>query len=398
MLHEQILEDADILSVFFEECNVAYLITDESLCIRRIYDPARLLSPVSVLVEGANLLQLAPELFGNEQILTDISNGKEKRIQIDLVNRVDENGDTHYLRILLRPRFLKGDSIAGGLMCLIEDVTDVGRIQQGLMQSRNELLLLRDALDAKNRELTASNLELRKQIEMNTSFVSIAAHELRTPLAIIRGYADMLLDEALGGLVEPQREGLTILRESADRLLEIVTNLLDLARLEAGRIELVMQPLDLGALVQATAREFRPLFQNANQQLTVIIAPDLPAALCDETRAFQILGNLLSNASKYTPRDGQIDLRVDLMQESGEIQVSVHDNGIGIPADEQARMGDLFFRARTADMISTYGVGMGLNITRSLVQLHGGRFWFESEEGNGSTFYATFLLANPTES
>lgn len=397
MLHNSIPEDVEVLSAFFEECKVAYFITDEALRIRRVYDPASLLSPVSALIEGTDLLQLAPELFGNETVLADIASGKEKRIQIDLVNRIDENGDTHYLRILLRTRFLNGSNIAGGLLCLVEDVTDVGRIQQGLMQSRNELLLLRDALDTKNRELTASNLELRKQIEMNTSFVSIAAHELRTPLAIIRGYADMLLDEVLGGLVEPQREGLTILRESADRLLEIVTNLLDLARLEAGRIELVMQPLDLGALIQATAREFRPLFRNADQQLTVTISPDLPAALCDETRAFQILGNLLSNASKYTPRGGQIGLRADLMEQTGEIQVSVHDNGIGIPADEQARMGDLFFRARTADLVSTYGVGMGLNITRSLVQLHGGRFWFESEEGHGSTFYATFLLANPTE-
>lgn len=213
----------------------------------------------------------------------------------------------------------------------------------------------------------------------------------------MRGYADMLLDEAFGGLAEAQRHALTTLYQSVDRLLGIVNNLLDMARLEAGRIELVMQPVDLEAMVRAAAKEYRPLFEAAQQRLVVTMSPDLPAALCDETRVFQILGNLLSNASKYTPQGGQVELGVGLIDAPGELVVSVRDNGVGIPLDQQEELGRLFFRARTANLINTQGAGMGLNITRSLVQLHGGRFWFESVEGQGSTFYVTFLMASQPE-
>jgi signal transduction histidine kinase len=222
----------------------------------------------------------------------------------------------------------------------------------------------------------------------------MAAHELRTPLAIMRGYADMLLEEALGAINSSQRESLLTLRRGADRLLEVVNNLLDLTRLEAGRMELVMQPQDLAALVQAAAREFRPLFETACQRFDVAVAPDLPAVLADETRVFQILSNLLSNASKYTPAGGLIELRACLAESPDELEVFVRDTGVGIPADEQDRLGSLFFRARTANQVDARGVGLGLYITNSLVQLHGGRLWFESQEGVGSTFHATFLLAN----
>jgi signal transduction histidine kinase len=277
---------------------------------------------------------------------------------------------------------------------LVEDISVMGEMQQRLMQSRNELRLLADAVERRNRDLVAANLELRKLADVKTTFVSMAAHELRTPLAIMRGYADMLLEEALGAINSSQRESLLTLRRGADRLLEVVNNLLDLTRLEAGRMELVMQPQDLAALVQAAAREFRPLFETACQRFDVAVAPDLPAVLADETRVFQILSNLLSNASKYTPAGGLIELRACLAESPDELEVFVRDTGVGIPADEQDRLGSLFFRARTANQVDARGVGLGLYITNSLVQLHGGRLWFESQEGVGSTFHATFLLAN----
>ena len=150
-----------------------------------------------------------------------------------------------------------------------------------------------------------------------------------------------------------------------------------------------------GSIYQAS--QYRPLFEAAGQQLVVSAESDLPAALLDEARAFQILGNLLSNASRYTPLGGRVDVRLQLAETPDELLVIVRDNGVGIPADEQDRLGDLFFRARTANLVSARGAGLGLFITNSLVQLHGGRLWFESVEGQGTAFYVTFLLANPLE-
>ena len=398
MAPDTLLINPDILPAIMAEHRLAYAVTNDALVVREIFDPVRLIAADPDAAIGRSLTELAPELVGSEDVLDAIASGRQARFELEMVNRTDWGGvrGSLHLRLLLKP----GQDHGGqphSILFLVEDMTQVGQMQQRMMQSRNELLLLKDALDNKNRALVAANLELHKLADMKTTFVSIAAHELRTPLAIIRGYSDMLLDEAFGNLVEPQRDALALMRHSTDRLLEIVTNLLDLTRLEAGRIELVMQPLDIGALVRATAREFGPLFDGAQQRLVVTAPSDLPAALCDETRAFQILGNLLSNASKYTPAGGQIELRVGLAATPGELMVSVTDNGVGIPLDEQNRLGTLFFRARTANLTSAHGVGLGLYITTSLVQLHGGRLWFDSREGEGSTFYVTFLLADAAE-
>ncbi|MER2597977.1 MAG: HAMP domain-containing sensor histidine kinase [Caldilineales bacterium] len=396
MRTDQLLHEYGLLNSILEDRRLAYFITDSTLKIEHVFDPHCLISSAGQAVVGVDLLELAPELIGSESELYHLSHNIASPLRINFLNRSSDDERNLYLCVTVKSRQQVSPD-EKGVIYLAKDVTEMGKMQQGLMQSHNNLLLLQETLDNKTRELTASNREMRKLVEMNNSFVSIAAHELRTPLSIIRGYADMLLEEALGELAEPQRDGLTILRQSADRLMEIVTNLLDLARLEAGRIELVMQPLDLGALVQATAKEFRPLFEAAQQQLTVRVAPNLPAALCDETRAFQILGNLLSNASKYTARGGKIELDVRPASTGAELQIAVSDNGIGIPEAEQDRMGHLFFRASTVSQVNAYGVGMGLNITKSLVQLHGGRFWFSSREGHGSTFYVTFLVSNLLE-
>ncbi len=396
MLFDELRLHPEALPLILEERTLAYLVTDGALRVRHIYDPAHLIVASDEPVVDNALVNLVPELAGNEDALRAISAGQQGLIRLEMVNRVDAAGKPRYHRLLVQPR-QPGGGQPLGVVYLVEDVTEAGEMQQRLMQSRNELLLLRDALDSNNRQLAAANLELRKVADMKSTFVSIAAHELRTPLAIIRGYADMLLDEGFGTLAQPQREGLVILRKSTDRLLEIVNNLLDLARLEAGRIELVMQALDLGALVCATAREFHPLFEASQQRLSIKVAPDLPAALCDETRVFQILGNLLSNASKYTPQGGEIEMSAALADQPGELVVAVRDNGVGIPLDEQERLGSLFFRARTADLINAHGVGLGLHIATSLVELHGGRLWFQSSEGQGSTFYVTFLMASLPE-
>jgi signal transduction histidine kinase len=263
-----------------------------------------------------------------------------------------------------------------------------------LAQQRNELRLLRDQLARQNLELAATNTELRRLDELKSSFVSIAAHELRTPLTLIRGYGEMLLDGDLGPLADKQRDCLEIIERNASRLLTITSELLDVTRIETGRVELVLKPVDLPTLLEVLATEFGPELEARVQRLTLCAPPDLPPALCDETRAAQIIANLLSNASKYTPPGGLITVRVALAEEAGFLQISVADNGVGISADDQAKLFNRFFRAESSQLGEAKGTGLGLHITRALVELHGGRIWFESELGQGSTFYVTFPLAD----
>jgi signal transduction histidine kinase len=413
MTFDELTSSLGFLAKVFEGRNLALAVTDDQLRVLYLYDPERLTDSQSVPGDSPFLSDIAPELIGYESALDELMTGRVDKLEIEMFSREVDAGATRYLRMLLRsrPAVALSPAIRGGdggrsssapqpdaaqergVIMLLEDITPIGEMQQRLMQSSNELLLLTGALDRKNRELAAANQELRKLDDVKTTFVSMTAHELRTPLAVMRGYADMLLDEALGDLNDAQCESLRTIRRAADRLLEVVNNLLDLTRLEAGRMELLMHPLDLGALVQAAAREFRPLFAAGNQRFRVRAPAGMPAVLADETKVFQILSNLLSNAAKYTPPGGVVDLAVDYASAAGELQVSVRDNGVGIPADEQDRLGSLFFRARTANQVDARGVGLGLYITNSLVQLHGGRLWFESQEGRGSTFFVTFLQA-----
>lgn len=382
----------DVMTAILDERRLVHAIADDALRVVQFVDQVgHFVAAEGDIAPGQLLVDLVPELVGHEAALADLAAGRVDRLEFPMFSRSSADGPARYYRMLLRHRQSSGGR---GIVLLAEDITSVGEMQQRLMQSRNEMLLLSDALDRKNRDLAAANQELRKLADIKNTFVSMAAHELRTPLAVMHGYADMLLDGGLGELNSAQRDSLLTLRRGADRLLEVVNNLLDLTRLEAGRLELVMQPQELGALVRTAAREFRPLFESAHQRFKVVIAHDLPAILGDETRVFQILSNLLSNASKYTPAGGLIELRAGPAAAPGELQVSVRDTGVGIPADEQHRLGNLFFRARTANQVDARGVGLGLYITMSLVQLHGGRLWFESTEGLGSIFYVTFLLAN----
>lgn len=400
------------LVAILDERGPAIALADDRLVVLHLHDPELLLGAPIDLSDGPSLLELVPELIGYESALDELLTGRAGWLHLPLIGRSTAAGGTRYLRLSVLPNSAPADDLdakAGqdgphtaapaplGLIFLLEDVTPFGEMQQRLMQSRNELALLSDELDSANRNLMAANQELRKQVSARTTFVSMAAHELRTPLAVMHGYADLLLGEVLGPLNDGQRESLLTLRHGSDRLLEMVNHLLDLTRLEAGRMELVLNPLDLGALVQTVARELSQLFQVRDQQLVVQVAHGLPAALADETKVFQILNNLLSNASKYTPVGGQIELSVGLADAAGELLVTVRDTGVGVPADELERLGTLFFRARTANQIDTRGVGLGLYITAALVQLHGGRFWFESQEGLGSVFYVTFLQADADE-
>lgn len=386
--------DSTVAQLILQDRKIAYVITDPNLTILEVSDEANILPAGYQTSLGCSLLDLNPELIGSEEALADVLAGELPRFELAWVNRETAAGQTIYLTLVELPHRDQEGRITG-LIHLVEDVTEVGGLNQWLAQQRNELRLLRDQLARQNLELAAANAELQRLDELKSMFVSIAAHELRTPLTLIRGYGEMLLDGDLGPLADTQRDCLEIIERSASRLLTITGELLDVTRIETGRIELVLKPIDLPTLVRALAAEFDPELEARSQRLTLRIPSGLPPALGDETRAAQIIGNLLSNASKFTPQQGGlITVDVALAEEAGFLQVSVADNGVGISADDQAKLFSRFFRAASPQPTETKGAGLGLHITRALVELHGGRIWFESELGRGSTFHVTFPAAD----
>ena len=383
--------DPTIIEAILQDRNIAYAIADRKLNVVALGGEVELISASRIRGEYT-LFDLTPELVGNEATLADILAGRLPRFELAWVNRDRADGSTAYLTMVELPYKDHTGQIVG-IVHLVDDLTEMGALKQHLAQQRNELRLLRDELTRQNLELEVAITELQELDELKSRFVSVAAHELRTPLTSISGYLEVLLDEELSPLTTDQREYIEIVRRSTDRMLNIVTNLLDVTRIEAGRIELVLQPAELPKLVDIVAAEIKPQLEAKANQLQVHTASDLPPALCDKNRAIQIIENLLSNAAKYTPREGRITVKTAPAAEEGFLEIAVMDNGVGIPTEDQAKIFSRFFRTRSAAAIGASGAGLGLYITRGLVELHGGRIWFESKLGQGSTFHVTFPIA-----
>jgi signal transduction histidine kinase len=363
---------------------IACAITDQQLRVREVGGAIEILEGDSTGWLGRPLLDLVPELVGSESALAAILAGELPRLELSLINRETAAGRTLYLTMVNLPyRDQQGQIV--GLLYLVEDHTEAGILKQHLSQSRNDLRLAQEQLAEQNLELATANAELRRLDDLKSTFVSVAAHELRTPLAAIQGYVEMLVDEDVGPLSAEQREYLAIVQNSAQRLLHITSSLLDVTR--------ILQPTDLPALVQGVAAEYESQVAAKTQHLTLDHAPGLPPALCDPSRTAQIVGNLLSNAIKYTPSGGHIHIGVDRAEEDGFLQVSVADDGVGIAPEDQDMLFKRFFRATSAAETRASGAGLGLYITRSLVELQGGRIWFESKLNKGSAFHVTLPIA-----
>jgi signal transduction histidine kinase len=371
---------------------IAYAITDQQLQVMEVGGVTENLDGGALGWPGRPLVDLVPELVGNEAALADILAGALPRLELSCVNRETSDGPTRYLTMVSLPHRDEQGQIVG-LLYLVEDCTEAGVLRQHVSQGRNELRLAQAQLAHQNRELAEANAELRRLDDLKSTFVSVAAHELRTPLATIQGYVEMLIDEEVGPLTEHQRACLDIVQNGAQHLLHITSSLLDVTRIEAGRMELELQPTDLADLAERVAAEYAPEVKARDQRLTLHDSPQLPLALCDPTRTSQIIGNLLSNAIKYTPQKGEIQISLALAEEEGFLELAVADNGVGIGPADQDKLFRRFFRAGSATQMGASGAGLGLHITRSLVELHGGRIWFESALNHGSVFHVTLPLA-----
>jgi signal transduction histidine kinase len=239
----------------------------------------------------------------------------------------------------------------------------------------------RTEAESAHRLLVEQNERLREADRLKDEFVALISHDLRTPLTSILGYLELTLEDE--GLKAVHRGYLDVVDRNAKRLLRLVSDLLFVARLEAGQLELQQGELDLAAVARQSVAEAGPRAAASGITLTCETEP-VPAMTADKGRIFQLLDNLVSNAIKFTPDGG--DVRVSVTPSGDAVRLEVTDTGMGIPSDEQRHLFERFFRSSAASERQIQGTGLGLYIARAIVEAHGGEISFESEPGRGTAF------------
>lgn len=238
--------------------------------------------------------------------------------------------------------------------------------------------------------------DITREVEADrtkTEFVSTVSHELRTPMTSIKGYADLLLLGAAGAVNENQHRFLSVIKSNADRLSVLVNDLLDISRIESGRVKLDLKPISVEGAIEQSLVALRGKIEEKGVQLNMLIpeGEELPEVLGDRDRVIQVLTNLVSNAYQYTPAGGSITINVH--RTDGFVQIDVADTGIGIAPENQSKVFGRFFRADDPTVQEFPGTGLGLAIVKSLVEMHEGRIWLASEPNRGTTFSFTLKVA-----
>jgi PAS domain S-box-containing protein len=265
-----------------------------------------------------------------------------------------------------------------GRLVMVTDITERKRAEEE-----------RARLQAQEQEARAEVKAAKELERLKNDLVNSVTHELRTPLTSIKGYVEFL-EDGLGGPLSPEQEAFVHqIEKGADRLAWLVDDLLDFARIDAGTFQVRLEDGELGAKVREIVESLRPQAEDAHLRLEVVL-PEAPlTARMDVHRIGQVLINLLNNAIKFTPPGGTI--RVTAFQADGQLRCEVADTGIGIPSTELPKLFQRFSQLE-GGLKQGVGTGLGLNITKSIVEAHGGRIGVESEPGKGSTFWFTLPI------
>lgn len=283
----------------------------------------------------------------------------------------------------------------------IEKLTTVAKsIARGQFERRIEPK--NDELSQLAGELTMINAKLEEVDRLKSDFISSVSHQLKSPLTAIEGYIDFFLEGIDTGIKkEKQIKALSIMKHNASRLGKLIDDVLDLARIEAGQLEVNRQPLKLGEMLEERAREIRHLAREKEVEIEVKVEGEMRQVLGDREKLKKILNNLLSNAVKFSHRKSKVVIEAKGVSCQGKgrgsfVEVSISDTGCGIPKTEISTVFDKFRRLGPEDetvMEELKGPGLGLAIAKGMVEAHGGRIWVESEVGKGSKFIFTLPKA-----
>ncbi len=273
---------------------------------------------------------------------------------------------------------------ANQVAACIENIEIIAGLEERVRQRTKEIEQAMDELRELNKSLELARLQAEAAARAKSEFLANMSHELRTPLNAIIGFTDILIREIPGQLNETQKEYLTDIMESSRHLMNLIDDILDLSKVEAGRLELEPGSFELKELIEGTLIFFKEKTLRHNIRLKTIIDESIKEIEADERKLKQVLLNLLSNAFKFTPDGGSIT--VEAKRTDSEVMISVEDTGIGISAEDQARLFQPFQQLESHLTKRFKGTGLGLYLSKKLVELHGGRIWVESEPGRGSKF------------
>ncbi len=234
--------------------------------------------------------------------------------------------------------------------------------------------------------------DITREIEADRAkrdFISSVSHELRTPLTSIKGYVDLLLLGAAGPLADGQQSFLNVVKNNANRLMDLINDILEIGRIDADKIQLNFESISIGLVFQDILQTMRAEIERKSTNVKLDVASDLPTITADPRRVTQVILNLVSNAVKYTYPGAQVNLRA-FINPASLLQVDVEDDGVGLSPEQQEHLFRRFYRADNPLRDEVGGTGLGLSIAKSFVELHGGEIWVQSELGKGSTF--SFML------
>ena len=276
-----------------------------------------------------------------------------------------------------------------GARIAVPNRDEFGALAARMNQMSHELHQLYEDQRRAAHQLRTLNAELEQASKAKSDFLASMSHELRTPMNAILGFTEMILDDVYGEVPPSIREPVADINTCGKQLLRLINDVLDLSKIEAGRMELALGEYPVEDVVSTVKSSLRSLADEKKLEFVTTVQPDLPLCLGDAKRITQCLTNLAGNALKFT-RDGRVEIRVERQDEALLFRVS--DTGIGIPADQVEHIFEEFRQVDVTISRDFGGSGLGLSITKKFVELHGGRIWVESEAGKGSTFFFSVPL------
>jgi len=268
---------------------------------------------------------------------------------------------------------------------------DLVQILEELEEKRDQLEQLNSQLSETNTELNEANAKLRELAEMKEEFLALTTHDLRSPLTVISGVISFFTSGRLGELTPEQKNMVSMMERNTQSLIELVNDLLDASKLESGTMRLDLSSIDLRVLIDELRETMEPLAKGKGITIEEYLSPELPMVEADRPKLRRIIVNLLSNAIKFTPKGGRVSLKAE--RENERIRIYVTDTGVGIAKEDVEILFDKYEQARSRATRGEKGTGLGLYITRQLVELHGGQIEVKSELGRGSTFSFTMPVA-----